>query len=91
MFTIVCFLLGGFLIEQLNWRYIFFINLPLGTIAFIGLVYFLEADKPYKSVNHKVNFTCYFYLCLSVASLQIFLDRGELEDWFNSEFIIFLI
>ncbi len=81
-------LLGGFLIEYFNWRFIFFINLPLGLIAFFGLSYFLETEKPKPSSN--INYLSFIFLSLSVACLQIFLDRGELEDWFYSELIIFI-
>ena len=82
-------LLGGFIIEYFNWRIIFFINLPLGLIAFFGLNYFLKTDKPQPS--SKINYISFIFLSISVASFQIFLDRGELEDWFDSELIIFLI
>ena len=82
-------LLGGFLIEYFNWRFIFFINLPLGLIAFFGLSYFLKSEKLKPSNN--INYLSFIFLSISAASFQIFLDRGELEDWFNSELIIFLV
>ena len=82
-------LLGGFLIEYFNWRFIFFINLPLGLIAFFGLSYFLKSEK-FKPSNN-INYLSFIFLSISAASFQIFLDRGELEDWFNSELIIFLV
>ncbi len=82
-------LLGGYLIEYMTWRYIFFINVPLGLIAFFGLLYNLKNEVPSSSKN--INYISFVFLSVSVASLQIFLDRGELEDWFESEFIIFLI
>ena len=81
--------LGGFFIEYFNWRFIFFINLPLGLIAFFGLSYFLRSDRIETSTN--VNYLSFIFLSISVGCFQIFLDRGELEDWFESELIIFLI
>ncbi len=63
-------LLGGFLIEYFNWRFIFFINLPLGLIAFFGLSYFLETEKPKTTSN--INYLSFIFLSLSVACLQIF-------------------
>ena len=81
-------LLGGFLIEYFNWRFIFFINFPLGLIAFFGLSYFLKTETPKSS--SKINYLSFIFLSIFVACLQIFLDRGELEDWFYSELIIFL-
>ena len=82
-------LLGGFLIEYFNWRFIFFINLPLGLIAFFGLNFFLKSEK--LKPSNDINYLSFIFLSISVASLQIFLDRGELEDWFDSELIIFFI
>ncbi len=82
-------LIGGFLIEYLSWRYIFFINLPLGLLAIIGLSYNLDNDQP--ETNVKVNYISFIFLSLSAASLQVFLDRGELSDWFNSDYILFLM
>ena len=82
-------LLGGYLIEYFNWRFIFFINLPLGLFAFFGLSYFLETDRP-KQPSSNINYISFIFLSISVACLQIFLDRGELEDWFYSELIVFV-
>ena len=79
MVFLLNFLIGGLF---------FFINLPLGLIAFFGLSYFLESEKPKPSRN--INYLSFIFLSIFVACLQIFLDRGELEDWFYSELIIFL-
>ncbi len=82
-------LLGGYCIEFLNWRWIFVINLPLGLIAFFGLAYHLKDER--KIYTSEINFLAFILLSISVASFQLFLDRGELEDWFDSKFIIFLL
>ncbi len=81
-------LLGGYLIEYLNWRWIFFINLPIGLFAFFGIVLYLINDK--KSLNIKINYFGFFLLSVTAASIQLILDRGEFEDWFNSKFILTL-
>ncbi len=81
-------LFGGFLVEYLDWRWIFFINLPLGLIAFFGLLINLKKDYPTK--NYTINIIGFFSLGISVACLQIVLDRGEFEDWFNSRIIVML-
>ncbi len=81
-------LLGGYLIEYFNWRWIFFINLPIGLSAFIGIILFLDKDK--KALNFKINYIGFLLLSFTAASLQLILDRGEMEDWFSSSFIIFL-
>ena len=81
-------LLGGYIIESFSWRLIFFINVPLGLFAFIGLMIFLKDNLTKSKV--KVNFVGFVFLSFAAGSLQIFLDRGELLDWFDSSFIIFL-
>ena len=82
-------LLGGFIIENYNWRLIFFINVPLGLSAFFGLLFFLN-DNMQRSKS-KINTLGFIFLSISAGALQIFLDRGELEDWFNSDYITFLL
>ena len=81
-------LLGGYIIENYSWRLIFFINVPLGLFAFFGLIVFLKDTLTKSKV--KVNILGFIYLSFAAGSLQIFLDRGELLDWFDSSFIIFL-
>ncbi len=82
-------LLGGYLVEYFNWRYVFFINFPLGLITFFGLYYYLNDEKI--NLKVKVNIISFLFLSIAVASLQIFLDRGELEGWLDSQIILFLI
>ena len=84
-------LLGGYLIEYLNWRWIFFINLPIGLLAFFGLYYNLKNDKEIRIKT--INYIAFILLSIATACLQLTLDRGDLEGWFDSKFIliIFLI
>ena len=82
-------LLGGFIIESYSWRLIFFINVPLGMLAFFGLLIFLEDNL--KKSKVKINFLGFIFLSFSAGSLQILLDRGELQDWFDSSYILFLL
>ena len=73
---------GGWLTDNLNWRWIFYINLPLGALAFAGILYFM-----YESKNSKVpkfDWLGFGSLSLFLAALQIFLDRGSQLDWFSS-------
>ncbi len=81
-------LLGGYIIENYSWRLIFFINVPLGLFAFFGLIIYLKDTL--KKSKIKVNFLGFVFLSFAAGSLQIFLDRGELLDWFASNFIVFL-
>ena len=82
-------LLGGYIIEAFSWRWVFFINVPLGLLAFSGLILFLN-DNSYKSKT-KINILGFVFLSISAGTLQVFLDRGELEDWLDSNFIIVLL
>ncbi len=82
-------LLGGIIVENFSWRLIFFINMPLGIIALLGIIIFLEDNS--KKKKTKVNYFSFVVLSIAAASLQIFLDRGDLEDWLNSKYITILL
>jgi DHA2 family multidrug resistance protein len=74
--------LGGWLTDSMSWRWVFFVNLPVGVIAFVGLAGFLPADV--KRVGDRFDFFGFAALSFAVAALQLFLDRGEQKDWLNS-------
>lgn len=78
--------LGGYLIDSYDWRYVFFINLPFGIAAIAGLVLFFR-DKP---ANRTLQFdwTGFATLAIALGALQLMLDRGGHEDWFESGEII---
>lgn len=74
--------LGGWLTENFGWRWIFLVNLPIGTVAFFMLTSFLDG----RFVKTVAKFDGWGFLLLSVfiASLQLMLDRGQQLDWFDS-------
>jgi MFS transporter, DHA2 family, multidrug resistance protein len=76
--------LGGFIIDQLNWRWIFFINVPTGIFASIIAWRVLEKTP---SKNIYVDWTGILLLALGVGCFQLVLDRGNTEDWFESSII----
>lgn len=78
-------LLGGYLTENYNWRWVFFINVPIGFIAFLGLYSSLSETKMQKST---FDFFGFLTLSVGVGALQLMLDRGSLQDWFTSTEII---
>lgn len=82
--------LGGWITDQMNWRWIFYINIPIGAIAIIMCSFFIF-DPPYlrqgKTVG-RVDWWGLALLTISMGALQIVLDKGQSEDWFSSSFII---
>jgi DHA2 family multidrug resistance protein len=73
--------LGGWLTEDYNWRWVFYINVPFGILALLGILSFLPEAPTAKS---RFDFFGFTSLSLAIAALQIMLDRGQLMDWFSS-------
>ena len=74
-------ILGGWLTDNYSWRWVFYINVPFGILAALGiLTYLRESDKRRTSFD----FLGFATLSLAVGALQIMLDRGSLKDWFGS-------
>lgn len=82
-------IVGGWLTDNYSWRWTFYINLPVGILASF-LVWTILEDPPYlkESKGGKVDFLGFLFLVIWVGSLQIMLDKGQLEDWFDSPMII---
>jgi DHA2 family multidrug resistance protein len=82
--------LGGWITDNFSWRWIFFINIPVGILAFI-LVTRLVEDPPWikadRSRLFKMDYVGLGFLTLAMGGLQIMLDKGEENDWFSSPFI----
>jgi DHA2 family multidrug resistance protein len=85
--------LGGWITYNYSWRWIFFINLPVGLLA-LFLVFRLIQDPPYlkkaKQAGIKVDYIGIGLLVVGVGALQVMLDRGQQDDWFASHFILTL-
>jgi len=73
--------LGGWLTESLNWRWVFFINLPIGIVAFLGMAAYLPSIARRR---RGFDFFGFAMLSLGVGALQLMLDRGGEMDWFSS-------
>jgi DHA2 family multidrug resistance protein len=78
--------LGGYLTDAYNWRWVFYINVPFGILAAVGLAFFLKESGT--RARSAFDWTGFAYLSLGLASLQLMLDRGELNDWFGSTEIV---
>ena len=70
--------LGGRLTENYTWRYIFYINLPIGILAFLGMTAFLSETA--RNATTKLDWFGFGALSLAIGALQILLDRGEELD-----------
>ena len=74
--------LGGWLTENYSWRWVFYINLPIGILDLIGIMIFLP-ESPRDS-SAKLDWFGFGTLSVAIGALQIMLDRGEQKDWFGS-------
>ena len=85
--------LGGWITDNYSWRWIFYINLPVGIVAMF-LVYRMVEDPPYlrlaRNAGVRLDYMGIALLTLGVGALQIVLDKGQEDDWFGSHFILTL-
>jgi DHA2 family multidrug resistance protein len=79
--------LGGFITQHLTWRWVFYINLPIGMFTLM-LIWVLIEQTPLR--QQKTDWFGAVLMMVGVGSLQIVLDRGNQENWFNSDMIITL-
>ena len=86
--------LGGWITDSYSWRWVFYINVPVGALALL-LVYRLVEDPPYLARTKKnlsrFDFIGFSLLTVGVGALQIALDKGQEDDWFGSHFITSLV
>ncbi len=78
--------LGGWLTDSYNWRWVFLVNLPVGIICFFLMTAFMPTSD---TVKRRFDLFGFSLLAIALASLQMFLDRGQQKDWFDSWEIIF--
>ena len=74
--------IGGWLTDNISWRWVFYINLGIGAVAFAGVSAFVTESR--KDATAKLDWLGFGTLSLAIASLQLCLDRGEQLDWFSS-------
>ncbi len=80
--------LGGWLTDTLGWRWIFFINLPVGIIAVLMTMAFLPRDPEDNAPVTRVDWAGIGLLTLGLACFQTMLEEGQQDDWFSSRFIV---
>lgn len=83
--------LGGWITDNFDWRWIFFINLPVGILAFL-LVSRLLHDPPHAQAQgaKSIDYTGLSLIALGLGCLQVVMDKGQQDDWFSSDFIVFM-
>jgi len=83
--------LGGWITDNFSWRWVFLINLPVGALS-ITLTLLLVEDPPYlirkRLRNVRIDYAGLAFLALGLGFLEVMLDKGQREDWFNSWLIV---
>jgi DHA2 family multidrug resistance protein len=74
--------LGGWLTDNLDWRWVFYINLPIGILAYAGVWMFISNNK--HDIPKKFDFFGFGMLTIFIGAFQLMLDRGPTQDWFGS-------
>jgi DHA2 family multidrug resistance protein len=75
--------LGGWLTDNMNWRWVFLINLPVGLLSFYGVASYIHDDGAPRNTS-RFDIFGFATLALAIGLLQLMLDRGEQADWFDS-------
>jgi DHA2 family multidrug resistance protein len=82
--------LGGWITDSYSWRWLFYINIPIGIAAVVMALMFIH-DPPYiKRGEGGIDYWGIGYLALGIGALQVMLDKGQEDDWFGSHFITIL-
>ena len=80
--------LGGYIVDNFSWPYIFYINIPVGVIATLLTLQFVKSPKFAEKVSPKnVDWLGIALLIIAIGSLQFILEKGQEDDWFNSSLI----
>lgn len=83
--------LGGYIVDHASWPYIFYINIPIGVIATLLTLQFVRSPKyGVKSTGSDIDWLGIGLLAITVGALQYVLEKGQDDDWFNSNVILYL-
>ncbi len=82
--------LGGYIVDNWNWPMIFFINVPIGIVAFVMTFLFVRDPSYIEKPKGGVDWTGLICMVYGLAAIQYVLERGQREDWFSSATIVIL-
>ena len=82
--------MGGWITDNWMWRWIFYVNIPIGIISIFMSLLFIRDPHYIKSAKTKIDCWGLVLLAVGIGCLQMILDRGRRVDWFSSDFIIWL-
>lgn len=83
-------LLGGWITDNWSWHWIFFINIPIGVISILMVIFFIVDPSYMQKMKMKIDYWGLAFLAIGLGCLQLVLDKGQREDWFSSNFITWL-
>jgi len=81
--------LGGYIVDNLTWQWIFYVNIPIGLLAALLSYFYLRPSKP-STDNRRIDWLGIALLVVGVGALQVVLERGETDDWFAASHITVL-
>ncbi len=80
--------LGGWITDNWSWNWIFYVNIPIGIISILMIMFFIQ-DPPYlRRTKEKIDFIGLSLIVVGIGFLQVVLDKGQRLDWFSSQSII---
>lgn len=81
--------LGGYIVDNASWPWIFFVNIPIGLLAAVLCFHYLRPTKPSRD-GKPIDWPGIALLSLGIGALQVVLERGETDDWFAATYIVVL-
>jgi len=83
-------LLGGWITDNWSWHWVFFINIPIGIVAILMSMAFIVDPHYAGARKFRIDYWGLAFLTIGIGCLQVVLDQGQREDWFASQFILWL-
>jgi DHA2 family multidrug resistance protein len=81
--------LGGYIVDNMSWQWIFYVNIPIGLLAALLSYMYLRPTKA-STDNRRIDWLGITLLAIGIGSLQVVLERGETDDWFSATYIVVL-